>query len=161
MPRRTFFSFHYQHDIWRVNQVRNAWAFPSTETVGFWDDSLWERTKLRGDAAIKALIDQGMQGTSVTVVLIGTHTAERKYVKYEIAQSHRLRKGLLGVYIHDLGGRDGKPSLAGQNPFRAHRDPVTGRLFSDIYRTYYWYGDGGRTNIGSWTETAVRQAGRS
>lgn len=23
MARRTFFSFHYQRDIWRVNQIRN------------------------------------------------------------------------------------------------------------------------------------------
>ena len=24
--RRVFFSFHYQRDIWRVNQVRNHWV---------------------------------------------------------------------------------------------------------------------------------------
>lgn len=161
MPRRAFFSFHYQHDIWRVNQVRKAWTFPSSETIGFWDESLWEKTKTRGDAAIKALIDQGMQGTSVTIVLIGTHTAERRYVKYEIAQSHRLGKGMLGVYIHDLVDRHGRTSFAGSNPFRDHRDTVTGRRFSDIYPTYYWKSGGGRTNIGMWIEAAVRQAGRS
>jgi hypothetical protein len=27
MARRVFFSFHFQNDIWRVNQVRNAGEF--------------------------------------------------------------------------------------------------------------------------------------
>lgn len=63
MPRRVFFSFHYQQDIWRANQVRKAWQFPGRETAGFWDGSLWERTKTRGDAAIKSLIDEGMRGS--------------------------------------------------------------------------------------------------
>jgi hypothetical protein len=62
MSRRVFFSFHYQRDIFRANQVRKIWEFPGREPVGFWDGSLWEQTKLRGDAAIKRLIDSGLKG---------------------------------------------------------------------------------------------------
>ena len=70
--KKSFFSFHYERDIWRVNQVRYSWLTkPNREEAGFWDASLWEKTKLKGDKAIKNLIDEGLNNTSVTAVLIG------------------------------------------------------------------------------------------
>ena len=81
--RRIFFSFHYQRDLWRVNQIRNSgqpWL-NKEESYGFWDSSLWESVKRRGVAAIKSLIDEGLHNTGVTVVLIGAETYQRKYVK--------------------------------------------------------------------------------
>jgi hypothetical protein len=47
-------------------------------------------------------IDDQLQSTSVTVVLIGQETASRKYVNYEIEQSHSRGNGLLGVRIHNM-----------------------------------------------------------
>ncbi len=48
MARRVFFSFHYQNDIWRVNQVRDSGEFKSVEgTDTFYDSSLWEEAKKR------------------------------------------------------------------------------------------------------------------
>ncbi len=32
-PRRVFFSFHYQRDIWRVNVVRNHWIAKDTNPI--------------------------------------------------------------------------------------------------------------------------------
>jgi hypothetical protein len=43
-----------------------------------------------------------LRGTSVTVVLIGRQTANRPWVKYEIAQSIAQNNGLLGIHIHHL-----------------------------------------------------------
>ena len=58
MARRVFFSFHYERDIWRANQVRNSWVTqPDRESAGFFDASLWEEAKRKGDAAIKKMID--------------------------------------------------------------------------------------------------------
>lgn len=45
MARRVFFSFHYQRDIWRVNQIRNIGEIVGTAAVGFHDASLWEEAK--------------------------------------------------------------------------------------------------------------------
>jgi len=160
MPRRVFFSFHYQNDIFRVNQIRRLWEFPGKEPVGFWDDSLWEKVKISGDAAIKRTIDEALVGTSVTIVLIGSQTAYRRYVKYEIEQSHRLGKGLLGIHIYNLDDQFGKTSQPGPNPFELIQDPVTGRRLSELYPTYYWYGNDGRDNISNWIEVAARKAGR-
>ena len=43
MARRVFFSFHYQRDIWRVNQIRdtpNVTGVKATEAA--WQLADWE-----------------------------------------------------------------------------------------------------------------------
>ena len=42
MARRVFFSFHYQRDVWRANQIRNIHNIIGTAAAGFQDASLWE-----------------------------------------------------------------------------------------------------------------------
>ncbi len=161
--RRVFFSFHYQRDLWRVNQVRNSNQPWLNKEGSYWADaSLWENTRVRGEAAVKKLIDQGLHNTSVTVVLIGAQTSQRKYVGYEIEQSHTNGKGLLGIYIHKLGDRYGKADLKGKNPFSNWQITKNGRkvLLSDIYPTYDWVLDNGYRNLETWVERAAVAAGR-
>lgn len=116
MSRRVFFSFHYQRDIWRVNQIRNVGQIVGTAAAGFHDASLWEEAKRKGDAAIKAMIDAALANTSVTVVCIGAATAGRRYINYEIARSVARGNGLLGIQIHELKDRYGQADLAGATP---------------------------------------------
>src|SRR3989338_6130161 len=108
MARRVFFSFHYQRDIWRVNQIRNMPNIPGAAAAGFQDASLWEEAKNKGEAAIKKLINDGLQNTSVTVVLIGAMTAGRQYINYEIEQSIARGNGLVGIQIHHLENQSGE-----------------------------------------------------
>src|SRR6266481_5066728 len=108
MPRKVFFSFHYQRDIWRTNVVRNSGVVEGSAAAGFQDASLWEEAKKKSDADVKKLIDAGLVGTTVTVVLIGAQTAQRKFVDYEIAQSIARENGVLGIYISAIKGQDGK-----------------------------------------------------
>src|SRR5258708_21476663 len=117
MARRVFSSFHYQHDITRVNVVRNHWvAKLNGRDAGYWDHSLWEEAKRKGEAAIKRLIDEGLRGTSVTVVLAGTRTAGRKWVTYETVQSHNRGNGIICVYIHHIKNLHGLTGAPGLNP---------------------------------------------
>lgn len=116
MSRRVFFSFHYQRDIWRVNQIRNIDQILGTAAAGFQDASLWEESKKKGDATIKAMIDEGLKNTSVTVVCIGGATAGRKYIDYEIEQSIKRGNGIVGIQIHELKDKDGKTDSVGTAP---------------------------------------------
>ena len=50
MARRVFFSFHYDRDIWRVNQIRNIGEIVGTSAAGFHDASLWEEAKTKEKA---------------------------------------------------------------------------------------------------------------
>jgi len=162
MARRVFFSFHYERDIWRANVVRNSWVTQDREAAGFWDASLWEEAKKKNDDAIKRMIDKGLEGTSVTVVLIGKETSDRKWVRYEIKESYKKGNGLLGVYIHNIKGKDGYTDTKGDNPFdyiyieRADKKVY----FSKMYPTYDWVNDDGYNNFGDWVEKAAKKAGR-
>jgi hypothetical protein len=117
MARRVFFSFHYDTDSFRANQVRNSNVVLGVEKAGFFDHSEYEDAKKKGDAAIKKMIDGHLEGTSVTVVLIGQYTAERPYVKYEIEQSIARKNGLLGIRIHHLKDHNQLPSFQGPLPY--------------------------------------------
>jgi hypothetical protein len=145
MARRVFFSFHYQRDLWRVNVVRNSSVVEGTSAAGFSDASLWEKAKREGAPAIKRLIDSGLSGTSVTVVLIGAQTANRQWVAYEIEKSIERGNGLLGVRIHAIKDRDGQTDLAGSVPSALQR------AGAPIY--VYEYG-----KLGEWVEAAYKKA---
>lgn len=116
MARRVFFSFHYDNDIWRANQVRNSNVVAGPDVAGFFDHSEYEEAKKEGDEGIKRMINKHLRDTSVTVVLIGTDTASRRWVKYEITQSIARNNGLLGVYIHHLKNQQGETSSRGPKP---------------------------------------------
>ena len=116
MARRVFFSFHYQRDIWRVNQIRNIPNITGCSAAGFQDASLWEEAKKKGDTAVKKLIDDGLVNTSVTVVCIGEKTAGRKYINYEIQQSIARGNGLVGIQINHLKDDDGNTDSVGNIP---------------------------------------------
>jgi hypothetical protein len=116
--RRVFFSFHYQRDIWRVQQVRHHWVTKDTHAAaGYFDGSLEEKAQTEGDAAVKRLVNRGLFGSSVTCVLIGTETINRRWVHYEIFKSIEAGMGILGVRIHQLNDRWGHSDQIGANPF--------------------------------------------
>jgi hypothetical protein len=116
MARRVFFSFHYQRDIWRVNQVRNVPEVVGTAAAGFTDASLWEEAKKKGDETIKRMIREALKNTSVTIVCIGQKTAGRKFINYEIEQSLERGNGLVGIQIHHLENHEGETDALGVIP---------------------------------------------
>ncbi|GAA0455696.1 TIR domain-containing protein [Alkalibacillus silvisoli] len=119
MAKRVFFSFHYQDVIdFRANVVRNHWfTKPGREDAGFFDASLWEDAKKQGDPSIKRLINDGIQNTSATVVLVGSQTYNRRWVRYEIIKSLQKGNRLIAIHINSIKGRDGCVKVSGPNPF--------------------------------------------
>ena len=97
--RQIFYSFHFDNDVFRVQQIRNIGALEDNEPVSVND---WEEIKKKGDDAIKKWINDNMNYRSCVVVLIGEDTANRKWVKYEIRKAWDDGKGLLGIYVHNL-----------------------------------------------------------
>ncbi len=157
MARRAFYSFHYTPDNWRASQVRNMGVIEGNRPAS---DNDWEEVKRGGDAAIERWINGQLSGKSVAIVLIGSKTAGRKWIKYEIKKAWEDGKGLLGVYVHNLKDQDGEQSSKGQNPFSDFT--VDGKLLSSIVKAY----DPPRTtstsvynyiknNLEDWIETAI------
>lgn len=104
--RHTFFSFHYD-DVWRCMQVRNCWVTEGKQATGFVDKADFEKVERQGSTAIERWIDSQMVGASVTAVLIGNQTVNRRYVRYEIDQTLRLNMGIFGIHINALKDETG------------------------------------------------------
>lgn len=157
MARRAFYSFHYDPDNWRAAQVRSMGVIEGNAPAS---DNDWETVKRGGDAAIERWIKAQLNGTSCAIVLIGSQTAGRKWIKHEIKEAWNEGKGLLGVYIHGLKDQSGRQSVQGQNPFaefningtslssivQAHLPP-----YSDSQQVYSYI----KSNLSGWIETAI------
>lgn len=147
MTRRTFFSFEYAHDVSRAMVVRNSWVTQGTSAAGFIDSADFEELKRKGDTAVKNWIDGQLKGTSVTVVLVGSHTCDSKWVKYEIEKSKEIGNGLLGIDVSKI------KDLKGNTSERCGKLPAG-------YPFYLWNNDKGYENLGDWIEAAAKAAGR-
>lgn len=146
MARRAFFSFKYK-DVSRAMVVRNSWVTQGCEAAGFVDKADFEKIKKQGDQAIRNWIDKQLEGTSVTVVLVGQKTCTSRWVKYEIEQSKARGNGLLGVDISKI------KDLQGNTSERCGMIPKG-------YDFYLWFKEDGYKNLGNWIEKAARKAGR-
>jgi len=163
MARKTFFSFHYKNDVWRAMQIRNSWVTKdSKEAAGFIDAADFEKLEKEGKEAIHKWINKQLDGTSVTVVLIGADTSNRSYVKYELKKSYEKGNGMLGIYIHNQEDKDGNTSTKGSNHFGEIGKDEKGNAvyFSSAYTSYDWIDDDGYNNMGKWIEAAAKKAGR-
>jgi len=118
MARKVFFSFDYK-DVasFRANVIRNSSRFRGKNEGYIIDSSIWESAQTKGTAKIKEIIDQGLHGSSVSAVIIGSNTAERRWVKYEIFQSFARGNGLLGIYVNKIPDKFGFTCAKGNNPF--------------------------------------------
>lgn len=158
MARRVFFSYHFQRDAWRANQVRNSWVTKSDrDAAGFFDAADQEEVQRYSDEAIKRWIDDQLQHTSVTAVLIGQETARREYVRYEIERSFERGNALVGIRIYGLKNRQGEVSLPGDDPldeYLVETDSGWVRL-SELFPTYDWKADDGHRKISAWIEEAT------
>jgi len=112
--RQVFYSFHYIPDNWRASQVRQIGAIEGNKPAS---DNDWEKITRSGDSAIRKWINEQLKYRSCTVVLIGSNTAKRKWINYEIRKSWQDGKGIVGIHIYGLKNKDGYISKKGDNPF--------------------------------------------
>lgn len=157
--RKVFYSFHYTNDVWRTSQVRNIRVIEGNKPVS---DNDWEQVKHGGDEAIRRWINEQMKGRSCTIVLIGSETAQRKWVRYEIERAWNNGMGVVGIYIHGLKDQDGLTSSKGANPFESIIVDGVEKM-SNIVRAYDPRGNSSREkyayisdNIENWVEEAIK-----
>ena len=163
MARRVFFSFHYDNDINRSMTVRNSWVTQGKEIAGFIDKAEFERVKRQGERAVHNWIDKQLEGTSVTVVLIGAETLNRPFVQYEICQSLQRNNGVIGVYIHGI-----RDMVTRQTSSRGIAHTIIGwysdgrtAYFDEVCDGIYDYTtQNGYNNLGIWIEAAAQKHGR-
>jgi MTH538 TIR-like domain (DUF1863) len=84
MAKRVYFAFHYQ-DVkdFRANVVRKHNFTEGVESAGYYDHSIWEEAKNTSPLALKRLINAELENTTATVVLIGSDTWARRWVRWK------------------------------------------------------------------------------
>jgi hypothetical protein len=158
LARTVFFSFHYERDVRRIQQVRNSWVVRERgATQPFYDGAEFEAVKQRAGGIEKWIEDQ-LKGCSVTVVLFGAETYNRPWVRHEIKRSHQLKMGILAIDIHNVRDPLRGTDVQGRNPLEHWSD--NGKPFTSLYKTYDWAFNDGYNNIGSWVERAAKDANR-
>ena len=160
MATKTFFSFHYIPDNWRASQVRNFGAIEGNQPVS---DNDWEGITNQGEKAIENWINNQMSGRSAAVVLIGSETANRKWINYEIVHAWNNEKGVVGIYVHNLLDAAKKRSAKGNNPFDYITLRDTSSKLSSVVKAYDPPGSDSKqvydyigNNIGAWVDEAIR-----
>ncbi|AUT76054.1 hypothetical protein C2L64_48455 [Paraburkholderia hospita] len=146
MARKVFFSFKYD-DVQRAMNVRNSNVITGAIKSGFIDKADFEEVERKGDSAIKAWIDKQLDGTTVTVVLVGANTNKSRWVTYEIDQSIARGNGILTIDVSKIKDLNG-------NTTECCSLRVKG------YNHYLWNNGNGRDYLGKWVEDAAVAAGK-
>ena len=163
IKRQIFYSFHYDNDVFRVQQIRNIGSLEDNAPVSV---NEWETIKRGGDKAIENWIDDNMRYKSCVVVLVGEETHKRPWVRHEIKKAWADGKGILGIHIHNFKCAKTVKSnpysngkcTQGINPFDTFT--ISGKAMSSLVHCYNPnsndpYNDV-KENLEKWVETAIQ-----
>lgn len=157
IKRKVFYSFHFNNDVLRVQQVRQMGVLDGDEPV---TPNKWEEIK-RTPGGVERWIDESMKGKSCVIVLIGSETAHRPWVKYEIKRAWETGKGLFGIHVHNLKCPRNGTCEKGPNPFNSITlKKQNGDLYTPKVYDPFWFDAYGeiKENMSKWIELAITEA---
>lgn len=105
MAHKVFVSYHHLNDQGKADYLKNHYGKDNTLV----DRSLnKEIDSDDGDYILAQIRTRHLKDSTVTIVLIGSETSNRKWVDWEIYSSlrtygERSRNGLLGIYLPTAG----------------------------------------------------------
>jgi hypothetical protein len=115
--KKVFYSFKYDDDNWRVQQVRNIGVVSNENVV---EANKWEEIKRKGDSQIKAWINENLKKADVLIVLVGTNTYKSNWVQYEIDYANSIGKPIYSIFINNLSDRNQNQSREGLDPVKCY-----------------------------------------
>lgn len=118
--------------------------------------------QLSHSASLAEQIGEQLSGTSVTVVLVGPETSNRRWVQYELQESYAKGNGLLAVTLHNIKDFSGHTDTAGNTTFGSLGKDKNGNevYFFQVGKTYDWVSNDGYKNFGTWVEEAAKAVGK-
>ncbi len=160
MGLTVFFCYDRLLDIQRAKRIRHRYEMKGGKAIGFPKPDEWKRILTRGSQAIRYWVEDQVNFSDVTAILIGTNTSQDPVVRQAVTTCHQLEKGMFGIYIHNIRAENGKPSPKGINPLDCFcvvkGDQKTN--LSEIYQTYDWIKDTGQFNLNKWIKKAAQVA---
>lgn len=156
MKRNVFYSFQFDKDVLRVQQIRNMGVIDGDEPVS---PNRWEEIR-RTDEGVKRWITENLQRKTCLVVLIGEKTAASKWVRFEILKAWEMGIPVVGVRIHNLKCPRTGVGVYGVNPFssltlkRANGSVYTPKVYDPSANDAYGII---KANLAGWIETAISE----
>lgn len=153
--RNVFYSFHFDNDVFRVQQIRNMGIIDGDQPVS---PNTWEQLKNTAHG-VENWIANNMAGKSCVIVLIGTDTYKRPWVKYEINKAVADGKSLFGIHVHNLKDPKTGACAKGTNPlagitFKRRGQILVPKVYDPVANDAY--GEISR-NLSGWVEAAINQ----
>ena len=133
LRQRVFLSYHHGWDHARADLIR---ALAPDRISQALPEAEWDLLMQTGDAAVAQWISAQIAAASCTVVLISGSTRGRRLIEHEVLTSWRQRKGILGLYVHNLPDQTGARTHRGPNPFSEFRMTRDNQRLSDIVPVY-------------------------
>lgn len=155
--RSVFFSFDWDQDVWRAMVVRNCGVTLGVNAAGFRDAAEIESVKYRSDEAIKRWIDSQLNGTTVTVVLLGALTRQSRWVKYEIDASIARGNGIIFIDISGIADQYRRTTIYGGMPAGW---PELSPYSPGPYLFRQWDTQFSPQQFGAWIEQAAQNVGK-
>lgn len=129
---RVFYCFDGRDDHWRVYSLASQLTSITGQKI--FTPQEWQAVMTKGEDVVKGWFDKNIDIASCLIVLIGSKTAERDLVLYQIEKAWRANKGVFGVHIHNCDDVAHKPTIKGRNPFELIN--IDGKQLSDITSVY-------------------------
>lgn len=106
MSHKVFVSYHHDYDQLKANYLRETYGANNTLIDRSLSDAY---DSASNDYILQQIRTYHLKESTVTIVLIGSETAKRKWVDWEIYSSlrpygGRSRNGLLGIFLPTAGG---------------------------------------------------------
>ncbi len=135
MARKCFYSFHFRPDNWRAATVRGIGVIEGNEPA---KDNEWESITSGADSErkIQAWIAEQIKGKTCAVVLVGSQTANRKWINYEISKAWNDGLGVVAINVHGLKDKDGTTTALGANPLDFVTFTQSGKALSTVAKCY-------------------------
>jgi hypothetical protein len=153
-----FFLYDTENDLFRARKLTHEGHDPEASGPANVDYDMMTGQR---DDDVRDWMDSRLERSSCLVVLIGEHTASRRWVKYAIGMARNLDVPMIGVKIDKLTDADGNQGIAGSNPFASAG--MTARALSavEIYDPQFATSAFARAYIryalADWVELAMRE----
>lgn len=154
MSKKIFFCFDYESDMDRALVVRDGWAAQGKSAAGFIDQAAYEQIKREGLSNVCNWMDQQIEDSAVSVVLIGSETLSLPYIQHAVLKSVEKGMPIIGVHVEQLKDNNSVPSARGETHTIIGKYPSgTPAYFDDIADGIYNYrSETGSQDLVQWIE---------
>jgi hypothetical protein len=148
-------------DSARANHVRKQLLASKRYLIeGYMPFTTWSKTKLgTSTEQIKSSIEEGLERSAATLVLVGPDSAANPWIRYAIERTYNAQKPMLALFINKLKDEHGNTDTADVNPLERFAVLERGKkvYLSERYAAYGW-SDLSSGEFEAWLELARQKS---